>query len=1003
MGLGGFTKEERERVIAEEKAKIEQERKVTKNSMDQREAMIAAIRAQVEKEKAEKEAKLKKEQEAMVAAGVKPTASSGGGSGAKKNFLSPEELARLQERKKLKAQGIDPDSVKGPEPEKPAEPQGVAMQSDGPGLGSTGEGGLGGAVGGESLQSTGSEGGLGAPMSGGLGLGNLGVDKASDDPVSILPGAQESGYNIDFEDENESAEEAAKKKAKRDEEAAKRKKAQEDAEVARMRAEEEKAKALAEARAKKEAEEKARRDAIEATKKAEEDARRAAELAKKKAAEEAVVKKAKEEAAKREAAEAAKRKVAEEAKQKKYKEELQRKADSTNKRLEQAVQKLVETNKLVAELTDKDQNFAKFVEDGLAKIDADAKTEVEAIKNTEADRVKTVVAGFDEKRKALDDEHANKEKEAAKALEEEKKAKAAAIEEVKKSQESKKKNLASENEKKKTDLSKQEEAAKKKLVDDENQAKTESKKKQVTDKVNLEKEMASLVKKAEDDLASTKKSIEAADGRIKDAETKVKDLEKQLEAAKKAVETEKKTKDDAVKSVSVKENAVAAAKADAEAKKAELERNYSNAEQQIVKDFEAKRASLAEDFVAKKNKLVDDFAKENANIDTETEKLVKEAEKALADVDKNVDSDKKKRQEETDAKKADLKKEEDAAIEAEKAKIQSEVDAKLAEIEKKKKAYTEEQNASKADVHEQLETAKKEAADSVQVYEIAKRKADEAMAAAKKLGIEISLPALDMEVPKNLIKAAPAPSHKPASKPEKAEESGDAQSANVPTLVKEYLDKYIKDGKIGASVTKAISEVNANRSGNKNILILGKHGFGSTCLGNDFARAYHAAGIIGSNKIANIKAAGLNKRPLESVKDKLKGGCLVVENANALTDERLKEIKAVAGDPANEICVMFTGEFERLVQVLASSGCDDLFGHTVSLTELDNDSMFNIAKEYITQLGYKTDDTGYARLKNKLKEIEDGNLDRYLKIVDTAVEKAKAQGENENLAPVDFD
>ena len=70
-------------------------------AVDQREALIAAVRAQVEKERAEKQKKLEREQEAMAFSKKK----SGGNKeeGHKKyKTLSPEELARIEEKKRKK-------------------------------------------------------------------------------------------------------------------------------------------------------------------------------------------------------------------------------------------------------------------------------------------------------------------------------------------------------------------------------------------------------------------------------------------------------------------------------------------------------------------------------------------------------------------------------------------------------------------------------------------------------------------------------------------------------------------------------------------------------------------------------------------------------------------------------------------------------------------------------------------------------------------------------------
>ena len=72
-------------------------------AIDQREELIAKVRAQVEKEKAAKAAKLKKEQEAMQLSGNNSTVKANVGDNKPKfKTLSQEELERIEEKKRRK-------------------------------------------------------------------------------------------------------------------------------------------------------------------------------------------------------------------------------------------------------------------------------------------------------------------------------------------------------------------------------------------------------------------------------------------------------------------------------------------------------------------------------------------------------------------------------------------------------------------------------------------------------------------------------------------------------------------------------------------------------------------------------------------------------------------------------------------------------------------------------------------------------------------------------------
>lgn len=1030
--------------------------------------MIAAIRAQVEKEKAEKEAKLKQGQ--ANAGGS--TQTSGGGKPQFKT-LSAEDLQRLEEKKRRKQAGEPVDDAPF-EPSAPVKEEvkkepvssagldtglgGVGVQTE-TGLGESPAGdSLVGAPAGDSLQG-GLGGGLGSGLGGdnsGGGLNISGLDSSvtsiqessfsanvmneqdggwvaasagSDIPtietpapkknldddgnlISVVPIKQDASaqdvksmYNIDFDDEDASSgdgaaeAEAARKAAEA--EAAEEARRKEEAEAAKKAAQAEAAKKkAAEDAAKKAAEDDAARQAaINATKKADEDARRAAERAAKKAAEDETIKKAKEEAAKRKAAEDARKKAAEESARAAYANEIQSKATTANRRLDTAAQRVIEANNKVASLDDQEKNHTKYVDEALAKIDAETEDKVSQVKNAEDGRVKAVADSFVAKREALDADFAAKEEEAKKQLEDEKAAKTAQLGQIEQDQKDKKLALEKENENKKEALKQEETDKKAGLNEDEEKAKADVNQALADEREKLEEALKQDARAAEDALNEVKENVANADNLIQAAIDHVAEVERQLEEARQAVEKEKQNKLEAESRIAAKEEDVAAQKAQAESKRSELENSFKDKLQQVTVDYDGKRDSLVSEYVDKQNRLVEDYNSQCAALDNETEKLLEQTRKELEGLDAREDANKLNRQAGLEEKKQALAAEESAEIAKAKEQTQSEIDACRQQGEQEKTAYVAKANDEVEGVRIQLKEAKDEAASLMQVYEITKRSAIEAMESAKRVGIEISMPALDIEIPAGAVKAA-APKSKAAASAPKSD--APASDVSIPVSVMEFMGKYLDATTIAASVRKSLTDIVANPTGNKNILVLGKHGFGSTVVGNDFARAFYAAGICSSKTIANIKSAALNKRPLESVKDKLKGGCLVVENAGTLTVDRLQEIAKVGKDPANDITIIFTGEKDRVNYVIKDAGISDLFAHTVLMTDVDDTGMFAIAKAYAKQLGYTLESAAESTLKNKLKEIEDGNLDRYLKMVDDAIAKAKTQGETSSLASVDF-
>ena len=176
-------------------------------AIDQREALIAAVRAQVEKEKAAKAAKLKKEQEAMQLSGAAEAGETAADHNKPKyKTLSAEELAKIEEKKRRKRAAELGIKLEDEEPEQASAKEEAVKEKTGKEESKkTSDEGLGMSVGiqadksGKSLDKP-AGGGLGAPVEGGLsgskteskGLGGLGGGLGAAEPSGGL------GLNIDM-------------------------------------------------------------------------------------------------------------------------------------------------------------------------------------------------------------------------------------------------------------------------------------------------------------------------------------------------------------------------------------------------------------------------------------------------------------------------------------------------------------------------------------------------------------------------------------------------------------------------------------------------------------------------------------------------------------------------------------------------------------------------------------------------------------------------------------
>ena len=844
-------------------------------AIDQREALIAAVRAQVEKEKAAKAAKLKKEQEAMQLSGAADAGETAADHNKPKyKTLSAEELAKIEEKKRRKKAAELGIKLEDEEPEeapaKAAEPAKEEPKK-------ASDEGLGMSVGiqadksGKSLDKP-AGGGLGAPVGGGLsggkteskGLGGLGGSLGATEPSGGL------GLNIDMGN-------------KQEEKAPEKKKAQDD-EKARLRP----TKLFGGSGDVK---------VING-----DDAEEEASFTKQgntTIISDGVEWKAQENKASK---------------------------DDADDIISIVPNRSTPTNdvKSMYDLGDEDEDALGAEISKLAQYgDAENKAE-------------------EEKKKA-------QEEMAKKAAEAEAAKKKAAIEEAERKEEARRKKLKEAEEKAAAQERRIAEAAAR-------QRAAAAAEKRAAEEARLKAEEEEKRKKAEE------ARLKAAEEARKKAEEEARAKAKQ-EALKKAEEAKKKAEE-------AKRILEQAQKAEEEATK-RAEENRKRAEEEAKKKAEAEARKTAEEEAKKAAEEARKKAEEAMRILEEAKKAEEAALKAAEEARKKAEADAKKAAEEAAKAKAEEEKRKKAE---EEAKKKAEAEAKKkAEEEAKKKAAEElaakaEEEARKKAAEEAAKAeaeAKAKAEEARKILEAAKKAEEEALKAAEQadsIQIDLTQPAEEGKLP----------------------------------LAASYLEKYTKMEKSGKSLVDTFNAITVDQE-NRNVCMMGDHGFGLTSVGEDFARSFYDMGICKAKTIAKIKAQALNKVKLADAMSKLAGGCMVVENAGLIAPDKMTELMKLTAKDVNDVVVILTGATESINRLFGATGdAKDKFTHQINMEGISTQDMLAIAKGYFKQQGFKTDDSVEGTVKNLLMAMESGNIDRMLKACDEAMlkcdDREKAKG-----------
>lgn len=212
-----------------------------------------------------------------------------------------------------------------------------------------------------------------------------------------------------------------------------------------------------------------------------------------------------------------------------------------------------------------------------------------------------------------------------------------------------------------------------------------------------------------------------------------------------------------------------------------------------------------------------------------------------------------------------------------------------------------------------------------------------------------------------------------------------------------YLKKYSRIPTTSDAVLTAINSIVRHPDMSKNIVILGRNGFGTVKVGEDFARSFYAMGLVTSDKIAKIRAKQLNKIGLEKLQG-LKGGCLIIENAGLVQPEKLVEVIRNSLPMENDYVVILTGEIDSLANFFEDNPeIVDQFIYLVDIHKIAERGMIALARGYIKEKNYTADKPVYEKLKGALAGMEEGNIDRFLEYLDNVMAKCDDREKSDGI------
>lgn len=358
----------------------------------------------------------------------------------------------------------------------------------------------------------------------------------------------------------------------------------------------------------------------------------------------------------------------------------------------------------------------------------------------------------------------------------------------------------------------------------------------------------------------------------------------------------------------------------------------------------------------------EEYTEESETIDADTE-----AEEEVEAIDADTEAE-----EEPDAADADTEVEEEpdaADAEAEGEAAEEAVDDTAAE-----KAGTEEPDAA--------DTEAEEEADATDADTEVGEEADAIEAAAEAVEDDVK----DAETDAKGKKAPGQKKGKPVRK------AGKEQGRRLTAEEKELFGSYLQNKHTREQILNAIDKISlAAYTGN--IILTGEEGMDTLTLAKKLMKEVQQTDSNFSGKIAKISSESLNKKGIAPVFDRIVNGALIIQKANKLSDDSVKDMQKVMNQEHKGMIVILEdtrGGAHKLLK--KHPELKELFNIEIHVEALDNDSLVSYGRKYAEEQEYGMDEMGVLALHTCIAERQTIDhivtIEEVKDIIDDAIQHA---------------
>ncbi len=221
---------------------------------------------------------------------------------------------------------------------------------------------------------------------------------------------------------------------------------------------------------------------------------------------------------------------------------------------------------------------------------------------------------------------------------------------------------------------------------------------------------------------------------------------------------------------------------------------------------------------------------------------------------------------------------------------------------------------------------------------------------------------------------------------------GKEQGRRLTAEEKELFGSYLQNKHTREQILNAIDKISlAAYTGN--IILTGEEGMDTLTLAKKLMKEVQQTDSNFSGKIAKISSESLNKKGIAPVFDRIVNGALIIQKANKLTDDSVKDMQKAMNQEHKGMIVILEdtkGGAHKLLK--KHPELKELFNIEIHVEALDNDSLVSYGRKYAEEQEYGMDEMGVLALHTCIAERQTIDhivtIEEVKDIIDDAIQHA---------------